>query len=415
MGDDFSPTHRTTALRDKGRIRYDRELAYQIFDESFEAHMAFVVDGEPRVLPQLAVRVDDTLYLHGSTGSRPMLAARGTGLAVCVEVTVLDALVLARSQFNHSANYRSVIAHGTAVLVTDVAEKERALTALVEKVAAGRAADSRPGTKKELSQTTVLALPLTEVSAKIRAHGVGEEEPGDETLPHWAGVLPLHRVRGLPEPDEALTVPVPDYLRPARGAWETPVTLRGEHVVLEPLDLVHAADLLEACGDPEIWEHLPVRAPRTLDEMRAYLRNRLAATPTVPWLQRDARTGAVIGTTSYYDIEERHRTVAIGHTYFAKSHWRTGANTESKLLLLTRAFEELGAVRVAWETDNLNVRSQRAIERLGATREGVLRRHKQRADGTWRDTVIYSMTDEEWPSARAALRDRLRAHRPEGA
>ncbi|MDP9797029.1 RimJ/RimL family protein N-acetyltransferase/nitroimidazol reductase NimA-like FMN-containing flavoprotein (pyridoxamine 5'-phosphate oxidase superfamily) [Catenuloplanes nepalensis] len=415
MGDGFSPTHRTTAMRDKGRIRYDRDLAYGILDESLEAHMAFVVDGEPRVLPTLIARVGDTLYLHGSTGSRPMLAARGDGLRVCVEATFLDGLVLARSQFNHSANYRSVIAHGTALPVTDVVEKERALTALVEKIAVGRAADSRPGTKRELSQTTVLALPLTEVSAKVRAHGVGEEEPGDETLPHWAGVLPVRRVTGLPEPDEAVTVPVPDYLRPARSAWETPAVLRGEHVILEPLDLVHAADLLASCGDPEIWEHLPVAAPRTLDEMRAYLRNRLAATPTVPWVQRDARTGAVIGTTSYYDIEERHRTVAIGHTYYARSHWRTGANTESKLLLLARAFEELGAVRVTWETDDRNVRSQRAIERLGAVREGVLRRHKRRADGTWRDTVLYSMTADEWPSARSNLRNRLLAHRPEGA
>ncbi|MDR7273440.1 bifunctional pyridoxamine 5'-phosphate oxidase family protein/GNAT family N-acetyltransferase [Catenuloplanes atrovinosus] len=414
MGDDFLPTNRTTALRDRGRIRYDRAPAYEILDESFEGHLAFVVDGEPRVLPTLIARVGDTLYLHGSTGSRPMLAAREEGLRVCVEATILDALVLARSQFDHSANYRSVIAHGTAVPVTDPVEKERVLTALVDKIAVGRAADSRPPTRKELSQTTVLALPLTEVSTKIRAHGVGEE-PGDEALPHWAGLLPLHRVRGLPEPDEAVTVPVPDYLRPARSAWETPAILRGEHVILEPLDLVHAADLLESCGDPEIWEHLPIAAPRTLAEMRAYLTRRLAATPTVPWLQRDARTGAVIGTTSYYDIEETHRTLMIGHTYFAKSHWRTGANTESKLLLLTRAFDELGAVRVAWETDNRNVRSQRAIERLGATREGVLRRHKRRADGSWRDTVLYSMTADEWPAARSSLRNRLRAHATEGA
>ena len=407
MGDVFSPTHRTTAQRDMGRIRYDRDLAYEILDESFEGHLGFVADGEPRVLPTLIVRVGDTLYVHGSTGSRPMLAARGEGVRVCVEATILDALVLARSQFDHSANYRSVIAHGTATVVTDPAEKERVLTALVDKIAVGRAADSRPSTKKELSQTTVLALPLTEVSAKIRAHGLGEE-PGDETLPHWAGLLPIRRTRGLPEPDERVTVPVPGYLRPDRGAWLTPATLRGEHVLLEPLDEIHAAGLLDSCGDPGVWEHLPRTAPRTLAEMRSYLRDRLAAPRTVPWVQRDARTGAIIGSTSYYDIEQRHRTLMIGHTYLAPGHWRTGANTESKLLLLTRAFDELGAVRVGWETDIRNVRSQRAIERLGAVREGVLRRHRLRADGSWRDTVLYAMTGDEWPAARDALRSRLR-------
>ncbi|MFI5842260.1 bifunctional pyridoxamine 5'-phosphate oxidase family protein/GNAT family N-acetyltransferase [Catenuloplanes sp. NPDC051500] len=414
MGDDFSPTHRTTALRDKGRIRYDRAMAHEILDECFEGHLGFVVDGEPRVLPTLIVRVGDTLYLHGSTGSRPMLAARGDGLRVCVEATVLDALVLARSQFNHSANYRSVIVHGTAVPVTDPAEKARALTALVDKIAVGRAADSRPSTKKELSQTTLLALPLTEVSTKVRAHGVGEEEPGDETLPHWAGLLPLSRVRGLPQPDEGVTTPVPPYLKPVTSPWMTAESLAGEHVTLEPLDLAHAEGLLASCGDPAVWQHMLVTAPADVGEMRAYLRARLAAAHAM-WVQKDARTGEIIGSTSYYDINETHRTLAIGHTFVAPSHWRTGVNTESKLLLLTRAFEQLGAVRVEWHTDLRNVRSQAAIERLGAVREGVLRRHRRRADGTWRDTVLYAMTDDRWPDSRDALRERLRAHAAGGS
>ncbi|WP_033344743.1 bifunctional pyridoxamine 5'-phosphate oxidase family protein/GNAT family N-acetyltransferase [Catenuloplanes japonicus] len=414
MGDDFSPTHRTTALRDKGRIRYDRATAHAILDESFEGHLAFVVDGEPRVLPTLIVRVGDTLYLHGSTGSRPMLAARGEGLRVCVEATILDALVLARSQFNHSANYRSVIVHGTAVPVTDLAEKERVLTALVDKIAAGRAADSRPGTKKELGQTTVLALPLAEVSTKVRAHGVGEEEDGDEALPHWAGLLPLRRVRGLPEPDERVTVPVPAYLRSDTGPWVTAEPLAGAHVILEPLDLAHAEGLLASCGDPAVWRHMLVDTPTTVDEMRAYLRHRLAA-PHAMWVQKDARTGAIIGSTSYYDVNETHRTLAIGHTFLAPSHWRTGVNTESKLLLLTRAFEQLGAVRVEWHTDVRNVRSQQAIARLGAVQEGVLRRHRRRPDGTWRDTALFAMTDDQWPDSRSTLRQRLQDHGADGA
>ena len=126
----------------------------------------------------------------------------------------------------------------------------------------------------------------------------------------------------------------------------------------------------------------------------------------VPWVQRCADTGAVIGTTSYYDVDEATRSLAIGHTFLGPPWWRTGVNTEAKLLLLSRAFEDLGAVRVVWHTDIRNERSQRAIERLGATREGVLRRHKPRPDGTWRDTVQYAMTVDEWP----AVRDRLRAY-----
>ena len=122
----------------------------------------------------------------------------------------------------------------------------------------------------------------------------------------------------------------------------------------------------------------------------------------VPFVQRCARTGEVIGTTSYYDIDEVNRSSRIGYTMFGRSRWRTGVNTEAKLLLLTHAFETLGAVRVEWHTDTRNERSQRAIERLGATREGVLRRHRLRADGTWRDTVQYSMTDAEWPKRTAA-------------
>ena len=132
----------------------------------------------------------------------------------------------------------------------------------------------------------------------------------------------------------------------------------------------------------------------------------------MPFVQRCARTGEVIGTTSYYNLDEVNRSIGIGYTMFARSRWRTGVNTESKLLLLTYAFETLGAVRVEWHTDTRNERSQRAIERLGAAREGVLRRQKLRADGTWRDTVQYSMTDAEWPSAQKRLREMLRQPEP---
>src|ERR1043165_3925206 len=134
MADTYERTARTTALREKGRVSYQKATAHAILDEAFHCTLTFVVDGEPRALPTLHVRVGDTLYLHGSTGSRPLLAARGDeGLPICVTVTHLDGFVLARSQFHHSANYRSVVAHGRARLVTGEADKLRVLTALVDK------------------------------------------------------------------------------------------------------------------------------------------------------------------------------------------------------------------------------------------------------------------------------------------
>src|SRR4029079_3002897 len=146
MADTYERTARTTALREKGRVTYQKATAHAILDEAYHCTLTFVVDGEPRALPTLHVRLGDTLYLHGSTGSRPMLAARGGALPAGVSVTQLDGLVLARAQFNHSANSRAVVAHGTARLVTDDAERRAVFAALTDKVAPGRAADSRPPT-----------------------------------------------------------------------------------------------------------------------------------------------------------------------------------------------------------------------------------------------------------------------------
>ncbi|MEE6263035.1 bifunctional pyridoxamine 5'-phosphate oxidase family protein/GNAT family N-acetyltransferase [Plantactinospora sonchi] len=413
----YERTSRTTATRDRGRIGYQRAAAHELLDEAHHCHLGFTVDGEPRLLPTLHVRVGETLYLHGSTGSRPLLAARGdTGLPVCVAVTSLDGLVYGRSQFHHSANYRSVIAHGTAHLVTDEAEKRAAMTALVEKVGRGRATDSRPPTRKELAETAVLALPLREVSVRTRTGGV-VDEPEDHALPHWAGVLPLRLVTGRPEPDAGVTAPLPDYLRADLSPWHTPAPLTGEHVRLEPLAESHVDGLWAATRDLEVWSFLSVPAPTGPADLAGIVRNALDAAwrgERVPWVIRDARTDEVIGSTSYYEINPAHRAVGIGHTFLGRRWWRTGANTEAKLLLLTRAFEELGAERVVWHTDIRNERSQRAIERLGATREAVLRRHRLRPDGSWRDTVQYAMFAEQWPEAQAELRKKLRPGVPVG-
>jgi RimJ/RimL family protein N-acetyltransferase/nitroimidazol reductase NimA-like FMN-containing flavoprotein (pyridoxamine 5'-phosphate oxidase superfamily) len=393
-------------------MHYERAVAHAILDEAYDCAVGIVVDGEPRVLPTLQVRVDETVYLHGSTGGRLGLSARGDGVPVCLTVTLLDGIVYARSQFHHSANYRSVVALGTARPVTDNVEKRMAMTALVEKVGRGRAADSRPPTRRELAETIVLALPLEEVSVRARAGGV-VDDPEDLDLPHWAGVLPIRRVAGPPEPDAGVGAPPPDYLAGARSPWHAAVPMHGRHVTLEPLAPAHVDGLLAALCDDDVWQFLATYRPQSRDEMAAHVSAALRAQwlgERVPWAQRDAVTGEVIGMTSYHDIDVAKRSLGIGHTTLAKPYWRTGVNTESKLMLLQRAFDILGAERVFWYTDIRNDRSQKAIARLGATREGVLRRHRPRADGTWRDTVVFSMTADEWPAKAARLREMLERH-----
>jgi len=409
----FVQTPRTTGTRLRERMHYDEALVHGVLDEAYVCHLGFVVDGEPRVLPTLHVRVGDTIYLHGSTGSRPLREARAEGLPVCVTVTLVDGLVLARSQFHHSANYRSVIAHGVARLVTDNAERDRALAALVDKVGVGpgRSTDTRTPTAKEWAQTAVLALPLTEVSAKMRGHSVVDDDE-DLDLPHWAGIVPLRIVRGEPQPAPGVRAPVPDYLRGARSPWLTPARMSGTHVVLEPLDLCHSDELFGALDHTEVWQYLSTSRPTTRSEMAALVARLLAEPARVAWVQRAPETGLVIGMTSYIDVDEPLRGLEIGSTCLTPTSWRTGVNTEAKLLLLRRAFEDLGAVRVQWQTDERNSRSQQAIERLGATREGVLRANRQRGDGSWRNSVLYSMTAEDWPAVRARLTERLGAGQP---
>ncbi|MCY0947049.1 pyridoxamine 5'-phosphate oxidase family protein [Streptomyces antarcticus] len=211
----YEPTDRTVPTRSRERAHYDRETVHSILDQAYVCHLGFVRDGAPVVLPTLFARVGESLYIHGSTGSRPLLAAGRSdpGLPVCVTVTHLDGLVLARSAFHHSLNYRSVLVHGTAHQVTDEAECRLALDALVDHVVPGRSADSRPANARELAATAVIRLDLTEVSAKIRTGGPNDDAE-DLVLPYWAGVVPVAPVYGTPEPaaDLAPGTALPGYL-----------------------------------------------------------------------------------------------------------------------------------------------------------------------------------------------------------
>jgi uncharacterized protein len=205
---EYAPSPRTAPTRARERVSYDRASAHAVLDEAVVCHVGFVVDGRPVVLPQLHARIGDTLYLHGSTGARALRTARDGGLDVCVTVTLVDGLVLARSAFHHSVNYRSVVVHGTAEVVTDPAEKTAALDALVDAVVPGRTAGTRAPDRKELAATTVLRLPLAEVSVKARS-GPPSDDPEDLEGPHWAGVLPLAVVPGAPVPAPDLTPGIP--------------------------------------------------------------------------------------------------------------------------------------------------------------------------------------------------------------
>ncbi|MET7529363.1 pyridoxamine 5'-phosphate oxidase family protein [Streptomyces goshikiensis] len=214
-GTAYEPTDRTVPSRSRERARYDRETVHSILDQAYLCHLGFIRDGAPVVLPTLFGRVGERLYLHGSTGSRPLLATAKAdpGLPVCVTVTHVDGLVLARSAFHHSLNYRSVVVHGTAHQVTDEAERRMALNALVDQVVPGRSADSRPADAKELAATAVIRLDLTEVSAKVRTGGPNDD-PEDLDLPFWSGVVPVAPAYGTPVPaaDLAPGIAAPDYL-----------------------------------------------------------------------------------------------------------------------------------------------------------------------------------------------------------
>ncbi|MCF3101618.1 pyridoxamine 5'-phosphate oxidase family protein [Streptomyces roseoverticillatus] len=212
----YEQTERTTPTRARERASYDREVVHAILDAGYVCHLGFVRDGAPVVLPTLYGRVGDRLYVHGSTGSRPLRTAGragDAGMPVCLTVTHVDGLVLARSAFHHSLNYRSVVVHGSAYQVTEEAEKRAALDALVEQATPGRSADCRPASPKELAATAVLRLDLAEVSAKVRTGGVNDE-PEDLALPHWSGVVPVAPAYGTPIPDKDLApgTPLPAYV-----------------------------------------------------------------------------------------------------------------------------------------------------------------------------------------------------------
>jgi hypothetical protein len=213
MSDSNTPTHRTRVQRLAKRGVYDRDAAYKILDEGFICHVGFVSDGQPFVIPTSYGRSGNNLYLHGSAASR-MLRHLEQSLPVCVTVTILDGLVLARAIFNHSMNYRSVVILGNAVPVDDPKEKLEALRSLSEHIVPGRWRDARQPNEKELKQTSVLRLPIIEFSAKVR-EGPPVDDEEDHAFPAWAGVIPLEMKAGEPINDPQLepTVAVPDYVK----------------------------------------------------------------------------------------------------------------------------------------------------------------------------------------------------------
>jgi hypothetical protein len=217
LSDLLSSSDRTRVVREPHRAVYDRETIYTILDEGFVCHVGFALEGQPYVIPTMYARAADYLYFHGSAASR-MLRGASNGLPVCITVTLADGLILARSVFNHSMNYRSVVALGTAMPIDDPFEKLDALQAFTEKLIAGRWQDARQPNEKELKATSILKLPLNEVSAKVRTGPVEDDAP-DYDLPVWAGVIPLRLVPDAPIRDERCdpAIPTPSYALHFRG------------------------------------------------------------------------------------------------------------------------------------------------------------------------------------------------------
>ena len=212
----FTQTDRTKLKRLPKRGHFDRETVYGILDEGFICHVGFAPQGQPFVIPTGYARVDDKLYIHGSQASR-MLRTLSGDVDACVTVTIIDGLVLARSAFHHSMNYRSVVVFGRATLIEDREEKMVALLALSEHIIRGRWADVREPTEEEMKMTTVLSLPLAEASAKIRT-GPPLDDEEDYAMEVWAGVIPLRLVAGEPVDDPRLpeNIEIPAYAREYR-------------------------------------------------------------------------------------------------------------------------------------------------------------------------------------------------------
>jgi uncharacterized protein len=198
----YNPTDRTQVRRLPKRGAYDKQQVHAILDEGYLCHVGFVVDGQPYVIPTLYVRREGQIYIHGSAASR-MLRTLDEGASVCVTVTLVDGFVLARSAFHHSMNYRSVVVLGKARLVADPAEKREAMRHFTNHMVPGRWEEVRQPNEQELKATTVLVLPLDEVSAKIRTGSPLDDEE-DYALPVWAGVVPVRTELGKPLPDERL-------------------------------------------------------------------------------------------------------------------------------------------------------------------------------------------------------------------
>ncbi|HXG66092.1 MAG TPA: pyridoxamine 5'-phosphate oxidase family protein [Blastocatellia bacterium] len=210
---EFAQTERTTLKRLPYRGSYDRALVYQILDEGFLCHVGFIANGQPFVIPTAYARVADRLYIHGSQASRTMRTLK-EGVDLCLTVTLVDGLVLARSAFHHSINYRSVMVFGKAFAVENDEEKMEALYAFTEHIMPGRWNDARPPNASELKATMVLALPLVEASAKVRT-GPPIDDEEDYELDAWAGVLPLHiqAAEAIRDPRLKEGIQLPDYLR----------------------------------------------------------------------------------------------------------------------------------------------------------------------------------------------------------
>jgi len=247
--------------RIKERARYDRSDAYAILDAAFLAHVGFCADGQPFVIPMLYARDGDALLLHGSIASR-LIKTLGQGVEACVSITIVDGLVLARSHFHHSANYRSVVAFGRARALDDPTAKTAALTHFVEAMLPGRAAESRAPDRNELAATSVLHFDIVDISTKLRSGGA-KDDKADLTLPHWAGVVPMQLGFGAPQPADDCAAALPPSVQRLLQRAKTRLSaiapmcarnLRRHLSCITPRPLPNVARLTTTHGSRQCWK-----------------------------------------------------------------------------------------------------------------------------------------------------------------
>ena len=402
-------TEKTKLRRIPRRGHHDRETIISILDKEFVCHIGFVHEGYPVVIPTLYGRDGEFLYVHGSMASRMMKDLSG-GLPLSITVTRVNGLVLARSSFHHSMNYESVVLFGHATEVTDKAEKIHGFKAVSDHIIADRWEEVRPILDNEIKATMLLKIPIEEASAKIRAEGI-KDDKADYELDIWGRHHPGSSGLGGSGPrrksqsrNTGFSISRPIFEKKKRmSLFKEDFVLENQRLRLMPSSLSDLEHLYQI-ADQRIWAHSSTSI-RNRQDMFRYLekagldrQNEVRQELTVI----DKLTGAYCGCSSFENISIPHRRLEIGWTWLGLQFQGKGINKIAKYLMLAYVFEQLEFERVEFRVRGTNAQSQRALEKIGAVREGRLRSYFE-AEGQRHDFIYFSILREEWPQLKAGI------------